>query len=64
MAMRGSSHDMDVGLGQTLMGKDDDVCAVDSSGELSKDRSRRARNPFLAAIFVLWLELLWFQCTV
>nr|BAK07646.1 predicted protein [Hordeum vulgare subsp. vulgare] len=51
MAARGSAQDMDVGLGQTLTGNDDDAWARDGSGELSKDRSRTAaRRPFFAAI--------------
>jgi hypothetical protein len=66
MAMRGSAHDMDVGLGQTLTGKDDDDSwARDSSGELSKSRSRRARKAFLAAILRFGLSsLCCFQCSV
>ena len=55
MASRGSAHDMDVGLGQTLTGNDDDdVWARDGSGELNKvDRSRMARKRFVAAIWAL-----------
>jgi hypothetical protein len=65
MAMRGAVHDMDVGLGQTLTGKDDDSWARDSSGELSKGRSRRARKAFLAAILRFGLSsLCCFQCSV